>query len=197
MLFIFICFSSLHAEDYGKYGNTYQIQEEDLIEYIKTKLQEMDMEKWQNDFKEKSLKTANRPKPTILSYAKESRTYYYDPSITLKKDYADDKGKVFATKGTKINPLDTVSLSNNLIFIDGENKNQVEWALEQSKKFNGKVKIILTNGAIIDLMNETKTRLYFDQNSFLTSKFKIKNIPAIILQENKLLRIEEVVINYD
>jgi conjugal transfer pilus assembly protein TraW len=185
------------AEDYGKYGNTYNIQEQDVLEYIQVKLQEMDMEKWQKDFEHNVKKSVNRPRPTILPYAQENKVYYYDPSITLQRDYANEKGVVFARKGTKINPLDKVALSGNLLFVDGDSERQLEFAVNYHNNNNGKTKIILTNGAIIDLMNKLSIRLYFDQKGLLVSKFQIKNIPAIVSQENKILKIEEVVLNYD
>lgn len=185
------------AKDFGIYGNVFEIEEEDLLEYIEKKLQTIDLEQWQKDFQESSKKSINRPTPTKLPYAKSNQVYYFDPSIVLKKDYTDNKGVVFAKKGTKINPLDKVSLSNNLIFIDGDNEKQIDFAIKYYKHNNGKVKIILTNGAVMDLMNKLKIKLYFDQQSLLVKKFHIKNIPTVVSQENRLLRIEEVVLNYE
>jgi conjugal transfer pilus assembly protein TraW len=203
MLFIlFVSFLTFftpltNAEDYGKHGNMYEIQEEDLLEYIQTKLQEMDMEKWQKDFKEKSMKYMNRPKPTILPYAEENKTYYYDPSIVLQRDYADNRGIVFAKRGTRVNPLDTVIMSNTLIFIDGDNKQQFEYALKINEELKGRLKIILTNGAVMDLINKNNIKLYFDQDGILSKKIGIQHIPAIVSQLEKLLKIEEVALDYE
>ncbi len=197
LLFLFVIFNKSNAKDFGKHGNTFEIQEQNLLEYIQTKLQEIDIEQWQQDFQERAKKSINRPTPIKLPYARENRIYYFDPSIVLQRDYRDNRGIVFAKKGTKINPLDSMQLSNNLIFIDGDNKQHIDYAINYYKRNNGKVKIILTNGAIMDLMNNLKVRLYFDQQGLLIEKFRIKNIPAIVSQENKLLRIEEVVLNYD
>lgn len=197
LLVICFFFIQVFAKDFGKHGNTFEIQEQNLLEYIQMKLQEIDIEQWQQDFQERVKKSINRPTPTKLPYARENRIYYFDPSIVLQRDYADNRGVIFAKKGTKINPLDSIPLSNNLIFIDGDNKQHIDYAINYYKEKNGKVKIILTNGAVMDLMNNLKIRLYFDQQGLLIKKFRIKSIPAIVLQENKLLKIEEVVLDYD
>lgn len=194
---MFLLISATNAEDYGKQGNTFEIQEQNLLEVIGDRLKEVDVEKWQKDFRHQVFKSIHKPKPTLLPYAKENRVYYYDPSITLQQNYFDHNGVIFARAGTRINPLDSVNLSNNLIFIDGNNKIQLNWALQQYHRNNGLVKIILLNGAIIDLMKDTKVRLYFDQNGFLVKKFNLRSIPAFISQEKRLLKIEEVVLNYE
>lgn len=191
--FSFIFLKEIKAEDYGVYGNTFEIEEQDLLENINEKLKTIDIDKWQNDFIEQSKKSINRPKYVILPEAKKEKIYYFDPSIILKKDYYDNKGTIFAKKGTKINPLDKVSLSRQLIFIDGEKEKQLNYAVDFYNKNDKKVKIILVNGAIIDLMKKYNIQLYFDQNSSLIKKFHIENLPAIVSQEGNLLKIKEVV----
>lgn len=194
---MFLLVSTVSARDYGKRGNTFEIHEQDLLEVIKKKLKEIDIEKWQQNFKQQVINSIYNPKPVLLPYAKENRVYYYDPSITLQRNYADHNGVVFARSGTRINPLDSVRLSSNLIFIDGKSKTQLDWALQQYHRNSGLVKIILLNGDVIDIMNNTNIRLYFDQGGLLVKKFKLQNIPALISQENMFLKIEEVVLDYE
>ena len=195
IIFFLLSIKSAFCENYGTLGNTFIIQEEDLLEYIENKLKTIDIEKWQNEFKEEATKSAKRPKGVILLNATKNKIYYFDPSITIQRDYADNVGRVFAKKGTKINPLDSVSLSRDLVFIDGDNKVQVEFAIQYYK--NGKAKIILTNGSIIDLMNKLNIKLFFDQKQILIKKFGIENLPAVVSQNNNLLEIKEVALKYD
>lgn len=197
IIFFLLFTKSAFCENYGTLGNTFIIQEEDLLEYIENKLKTIDIEKWQNEFKEEAIKSAKRPKGVILPNATKNKIYYFDPSITIQRDYADNVGRVFAKKGTKINPLDSVSLSRDLVFIDGDNKVQVEFAIQYYNAKNGKAKIILTNGSIVDLMNKLNIKLFFDQKQILVKKFEIENLPAVISQKNNLLEIKEVALKYD
>lgn len=190
------------AVDYGVIANVYEIQEQDLLEYIYQKLNTMEQNgeiaKFQEYIQQETFKRLNNPKPVEnLTYATEDKQYYFDPSIVLHSDYKDINGNVFAFAGTKINPLDTVSLRNNLIFIDGNSKEQILWAVNQYYKYNTFVKIILVNGAIIDLMQQFNIQLYFDQNATLTKRFNLKHIPVLICQEGNKLLIKEFALHYE
>jgi conjugal transfer pilus assembly protein TraW len=194
---ILFCGAGASAKDYGKQGNTFEIQEQDLLEVIQDRLKEIDAEKWQNDFKQRVVRSVHRPAPTRLPYARENQIRYHDPSITLQRDHADNRGFIFAKKGTKINPLEKASLASKLVFINGDSRVQLNWALERHRENKGLTKIILLDGAVIDLMNETNVRLYFDQKGLLARKFNLQNTPALISQENNLLKIEEVALDYE
>ena len=77
-------------------------------------------------------------------------------------------------------------MREKLIFIDGDKESHIEWALKQS---DGKSKIILLRGSVLDLMKQYKIRFYFDQNGAIIKKLNIQKIPAIVEQKEKLLLI--------
>jgi conjugal transfer pilus assembly protein TraW len=66
-----------------------------------------------------------------------------------------------------INPLDYVTLSKELLFVDGRDVEQVAWALTFERP------------------------LYFDQKGLLTRRFQIAAVPASVTQEGRRLRIRE------
>jgi conjugal transfer pilus assembly protein TraW len=187
------------AKDYGQQGMVYSIVERNLLEEIQAKLKEMQqngkLAKFQDGVKKRMVDRVNKPKPVAgITSTKFAKSWLFDPTVFLDSDLADQNGRVFYKAGTKVNPLDHISLTRTLIFIDGDDEIQVKWALRQDKIKKEKTKIILVRGAIIDLMKQTGTRLYFDQNGTLTNKFSIKHVPATIDQEGKKLRITEVLI---
>lgn len=180
-------------------GTIYEIREPNLLDYIKQKLTAMqssgDLARLNAEMQAKTEKGVRNPTPVagIIHTVKE-RSWIYDASITVAEDLKDQDGRVFHKAGERVNPLDNVRISKVLIFIDGSDVQQVSWALNKDKEELGHTKIILTNGAIIDLMKKHQHRLYFDQKGSLTSKFGIKQVPAVIKQEGNLLRIHEVVL---
>jgi conjugal transfer pilus assembly protein TraW len=93
---------------------------------------------------------------------------------------------VIIPAGTTVNALEKLKWGEPMIFIDGEDKEQIQWA----KNKHGKV--VLTNGAPLDLGKELNRSVYFDQAGILCNRFKIEAVPAIIEQEDMLLRISEV-----
>ncbi len=187
------------AKDFGIQGTTHEIREQNFLQEIQAKLKEAEkngkIAKLQSEMKKQTILRANRPKEVRgITKAEESRNWVFDPSISLDHDLRDQNGQVFYKAYTKVNPLDKITLSKALIFIDGDDKEQVNFALQQNKKRTSHAKIILVRGGVIDLMRQTKVRFYFDQNGTLTTKFKILHTPAIVEQEGKILRVSEVAI---
>jgi conjugal transfer pilus assembly protein TraW len=106
-------------------------------------------------------------------------------------------GKLLYKAGTTVNPFDHMHLEKKLIFIDGRDEEQVEWfkgqrRIEQIKEED---KLILVAGRPFDLEKELDREVYFDQSGSLVQKFKIEQVPAIVEQEEKVLRIREIVVN--
>ncbi len=194
--------SFANAKDFGIQGNTYEVIEIDLLKQITAKLQELKangkLDKIQSDIKQKMINSVNNPKPVAgITKTAIAKDWLYDPSVSLNHNLYDQRGRAFYIAGTKVNPLDKISLSRTLIFIDGSDEVQVKWALKKYRNLgnqNKLAKIILVKGAIIELMNQSKARLYFDQNGVITGKFGIGHVPATVEQEGKMLRIREVVL---
>lgn len=183
-----------HAKDFGVVGHSYEILEQDIIEYIKAKLANQDLEVLNQEMQKKVKARISRPEPVIgITDAKENREYYYDPTFVLEEDIRDHKGQVIHKKGKVINPLSKVGLSNELIFINGDNVDQVEYALNQYKTLQEKAKIILTSGSPTKLQRAHKeVIIYFDQFGALTKKLGIKAVPAMVKQAGLKLKINEV-----
>ncbi len=185
----------LYAKDFGTQGTTFLIEEEDPIQLIQQKLKTMeesgDLERRNQEIASKTKASIERPKPVLgITKASESRVFYYDPTYVVEQDLKDHKGQVFAHKGDRINPLEKVSFSQTLIFFNGDDEDQKAWA--QSKLKENSVKLVLVKGAPLKLSKLWDTHIYFDQNGYLTGKLGIAHVPAIVTEENKRLRIEEV-----
>jgi len=185
--------SPVLARDYGQQGTHFPIIEPDLLEQIQSRLQTMDkngdIDRLNQKLKARTIARVSRPKPVAgLVKANETTTRLFDPTITLKADILDHDGRRIWTKGTKVNPLDTVPLRAALIFLDGDDPAQLEWAFAQKPKT---AKLILTNGAPLILMKARQRRFYFDQGGKLTEHFDIKALPAMVDQKGRMLRIRE------
>jgi conjugal transfer pilus assembly protein TraW len=189
----------VHANDLGVVGQIYSIAEEDFLNYIQNKVSAMkkngEWSKLQKRYQTIVREKSERPTPVkMISKATVNRSWKYDPSIVVPFDLKDLKGRVFAKQGTKFNPLSMVTLKSVLLFIDSDDKSQVEWAENINKDYQGKTKIILINGSIKDEAKRFKKPIYFDQEGRLTTRFHIEHVPAIVTQQNDLLKVSEVVL---
>lgn len=181
----------------GAVAPTYPIEEPDLLEEIQKKLRAMEasgeMAKKIEEAKRRSIQSAQYPKPVPgLGRSAVRRTYYFDPSIQANKDIKDAEGKLIVAAGQTMNPLDYTSMSEWLVFFDGSDERQVKAAEDLGKKYEWMVKPILVKGGPIEIMRRWKRQVYFDQGGYMVRKLGIQNVPALVTQEGKKLRIDEL-----
>ena len=186
------------AKDFGVVGRTSEIKEVDAIEEIKGKLSDMEARGELDEHNERMKKEVSdrikSPKSLNLVRAGEVREYEYDPILEVKEDLRDARGIVFHRKGTKVNPLDVVSMPYELIFFDGEDEDQLKYVIKKYEESEIKPKLILTGGSPIKLEEEYKLDFYFDQRGVLIKQLGIKAVPAIVMQDGKVLKIREVMV---
>ena len=121
--------------------------------------------------------------------ASATRSWRFDPTITVERNIADDKGRVIIAAGTRVNPLDTVPLRAPLVFLDGDDPAQLAWA---ARRFAAtRAKLILVRGAPLELMKARQRRFYFDQGGSLVKHFGIRAVPATVEQQDRALIVTE------
>jgi conjugal transfer pilus assembly protein TraW len=196
---LFVCaFSSLaalHAKDLGVYGETFPIAEENLLDVIRKKLANMEangsLAQAQKKIAQKAKEKILKPSPLKgLIKTQTPRHWFYDPSMTIESDIKDHKGNLIASKGDVINPLDMVSWGAPLLFLDGDDPEQIKWAETQHVLS----KWVLVKGSPVELEEKLKRPVYFDQAGVLVNKFGIQQVPCRISQKNKKLLVEELTI---
>ena len=111
-----------------------------------------------------------------------------DPSLTVSQDIKDHAHTIFARKGGKVTPAAHVDFGEPLVFIDGEDADQVAWGMGQ------KGRLVLTNGAPLEMARTHGRPIYFDQEGRLTTTFQIQHVPAIVAQEGAFLKVSEILI---
>lgn len=192
------------AKDLGTYGETFNIEEQDLLLVIEKKLSALEQSGELNAFNEKSQKAISaqvkRPRPVegILKVSKES-TRKFDPSTELEEDIIVPEGNtvnILYARGTKINPLDYENFNNTLLFIDGDDEKQTMFARNLAET-NHALTIILTSGEPgLKEIEGKQYFYYFDQHGIYSKRFGIALTPSIVYQEGseKVLTIREVLL---
>lgn len=183
------------AVDHGQVGQAWPIEEPDLLELIQTRLERAkasgQLDQLNAQFADRVKAKVQRPSPVAgIMTALEDRTWEYDPTVRIESDIRDNKGNLIAAAGQRINPLDTISLQQKLVFINGDCPAEVDWAMAQGDDLAAKV--IMVRGSPFDLMKANQRRFYFDQEGTLTSRFGIEHTPALVEQSGKLLIVREV-----
>lgn len=182
--------------DYGIVGEVFPIQEKNLVDVIQAKLLKLQadgkLESYNQQVQAKVKSQIERPTPVAgIVHTITPRTFTYDPSITVTTDLKDSHGTVFHHKGEQVNPLEYRSMTKQLLFIDGDESIQLTWAFRMLK-IHPLAKIIFVKGAPMKIMKEIGLTVFFDQHGKITKKLGITQVPAIVIQEEKHLKIEEV-----
>ncbi|MFX4311151.1 type-F conjugative transfer system protein TraW [Enterobacter sp. 63] len=184
------------AKDLGTWGNVFEPAEQDMLTFIQNRLKGMEqtgeLDRLREEATARVKEHAVRPASVEgLSKAVTYRSFAWDPTFTVKETITDMKGNVVARKGDTVNPLDKVPFSQVLYFIDGDDREQVNWTRQQ---IAGKtdVKVILVKGNIRESSDALNERIYFDQSGVLTRKFGFEHIPARISRDGRVMKVEEI-----
>lgn len=185
----------VQARDYGQQGTVFPLIERDLLQQIHARLIAMEQsgetKRLNEELKRRTVARVERPEPVAgLVRAEAARQWSFDPTITLETDIRGAKGEVIHARGTRVNPLDSVELRADLLFFDGDDPDQLAWALRQSPG----AKLILVRGAPLQLMKARQRRFYFDQGGKLSAHFAIRAVPARVRQQGRLLEVSEIVL---
>lgn len=187
------------AADLGVFGETRPIIETDILSDIADRLRAMQrsgrIDDLNQQFAARARKRIERPQPVAgLTRTERPRSWLFDPSIVTPQDFADHEGRVFARAGERINPLERLpSFDRELVFLDGDDPSQVVFGLQRLKAGGqGRVLLILTAGAPLELMRRHKVPLYFDQGGSLSARFGLAHVPTVVAREGAALRISEV-----
>ena len=200
LLFAMLLISLLpiaQADDLGVVGPTYDIAEPDLLEVIQSRLFQMEdsgeLAKKQNEYRARVIGAVEKPKPVPgIKATATKRTFFYDPTMILDHDIRGEDGAILFARGLKVNPLDHVSLREELIFFDGRDRRQISFAQRTLRNLKGAAKPIMVAGEPLNLMRDWKRRVFYDQGGALVRRLGIRQVPAVVIQDGKRLRVDEV-----
>ncbi len=190
----------IHAEDLGVIGPTYDITEKDLTEVILGGLKRMEasgqLARAETEYKRRVIHGIENPKPVPgIRETETARTFYVDPTYILDRDITDGHGRLLYPAGTTVNPFDYERMSKAFLFFDESDPRQVAFAKRYIAASKILVKPILVAGEPFKLMRLWKKSVYFDQMGVLTKKFSISQTPAVVTQEGRNFRVDEIKIN--
>ena len=110
------------AKDLGVLGETWRIEEPDLLAQVETALTELErsgeLARLNDEARARARERLEAP-PAVpgIAPARAPRTWLFDPAITVAEDILGPDGAVIAAAGTRIEPLAHRPLTQHLLFI--------------------------------------------------------------------------------
>lgn len=177
-------------------GTVYTVIEPDVVAWMKDQvgrqLTPERIEELKRERQDATRKYAERPTGRQLPRTSAPATRWFDPSMTVPYDLRDHEGRLIHAAGTTVNPLDYRPLTRQLLFIDGDDSQQVAWAETMGATDIGRAMVILVSGPPLELGRRWQRQVFFDQKGILAEKFGIQQVPASVRQDGRRLRIDEV-----
>lgn len=181
----------------GTLGPTYAITEPHLLDFIAQRLREKErsgeLQQLMQDAKRRAVAHVQQP-PAVegLRATTTPRSFRWDPSFTLDRNIVDAQGRLLYAAGSRHNPLDVVGMRRQLLFFDARDPRQLRRALALMAARPGGIKPVLTGGSYLDLMRQWQQPVYHDQHGLLTRRFGIQQVPALVSQDGRQLRVDEL-----
>ena len=184
---------AVSAKDLGVRGATWPVAEPDLLARIEARLVEMErsgeLARLEQEARAHARTKLEEPEPVAgIAPAREKRSRLFDPSITVERDIRTADGVLIAAAGTRENPLESMTLTRDLLFVDGRRVAEIAWALAHVRP----AKIVLLAGRPLDLMRRHGRPFFFDQGGRLAARFGIGATPSLVAQDGARLRITEI-----
>lgn len=212
--------NEVYGRDLGIYGDTHPISEIDIRVEISNKLEGYrdsgKLEEFNERYRDTVTKQIKQPSRVVgITDATKDRRRAFDPTVELEEDIMIPKGalntneyraklkgikeenteyEILYKAGTKINPLRYMVFNEPLIFVDGNNEEQMKFARDYQDS-NPLSKIILIDGnAGFKEIEGKEYYYYFDQWGTYSGRFNIAFVPSVVYQKEgeEVLTIEEI-----
>ncbi len=188
---------AVSAKDLGVRGATWAIAEPDLLAQIETRLVEMErsgeLARLEEEARARARMKLEEPDPAPgIAPARERRSRLFDPAIAVARDIRLPDGSLIAPAGTRVNPLERVTLARDLLFVDGRRDAEIAWALGWEEESGRSTRIVLLAGRPLELMRRHRHPFFFDQGGRLAARFGLRLTPSLVAQAGMYLRITEV-----
>lgn len=185
---------SAQAEDLGQVGRSWPVAERDMAETLIARLREKErsgeLARLHEGMRERAKAAVRAPRSLGLPRVVTTRSFVFDPSVTVPYDLNDAEGRVFQKAGTRVNPLDHMTLTKRIVFVDAADAMQFDW-LRKQLAAPGAMKLVLTGGSPEIVSKQLHRPAWFDQDGSLVKTFGIQAVPAVVSQDGRLLRVVE------
>lgn len=186
--------SPIYSKDFGAVGQLYPIHEQDFLDMVRKGFIAMEddgrMERIRTESVAQVKRRVERPRGAKLPTAQVARSFTVDLSITLERDLSDQEGRIFARAGTVINPMLYSRFNKRIVMIDGDDPEQVDFALSKGNELD--TLIVIARGEPLNLMRAHGRKFWFDADQQMLTKFGVEALPSVITRADPLMRVDEI-----
>jgi conjugal transfer pilus assembly protein TraW len=192
---------SLIAEGRGsrttQYGPTFAISEPDALAEFEKRAAQVD---WTQEMQGAADRLKQAKLPFMdLPAAKHARVRSVDLTIMAQQNLALPDGRVFVRKGTRVNPLDYITLAHDYLIFDGTDADQIAIAQRILKTARKPVFLMATRFPDAEtgkpLLHEQLGQSVYNLTNQVVDRFRLESVPSLVVQDGKALQVKEIATN--
>ena len=185
------------AKDLGRVGPVYAIGEPDMLNDLRAQLEEKkktgELEKVMREAKARTIAQIEQPSPVAgIQTARVARSFHYDPTVRFDEPVVDNDARTIIAAGTVANPFAATRYNSTLLFFDGRDPKQVQFAKALADAGGLNLRPILVAGSPIQIMRAWRRPVFFDQGGVIVKRLGIHAVPARVRQDGAKVLIEEL-----
>ena len=179
----------------GSVGKTYPIAEPDFLKEVEARAAQVDVRKHVDPEKfKKKIKDYRPPNLVNLPRAAQARTFQVDMTYVLEMDIPDGKGGILYPKGYTYNPMDYLMAPvPQLVVINGEDREQVEWYKQSAYSRDRSVRLLLSAGNYYELGEQLQRPVFYLMKP-VAEKFRLQAVPCVIRPQGRVMEVEEILV---
>ena len=170
-------------------GPLSDIEEPNILDEIQRRLKDFD---WKAEIAKAKERASHALQGMFIPPATKDELYWVDVSTVFKQDVTLPDGRIVVKAGTRINPLDAITLDHRYVFFDPQDPRQVDVVKQWLHQYKNLTLIATQFKPLADessaLVKELG-QLIYPSNALLVHRFQIHSVPAMVEQDNGLLKI--------
>ena len=179
--------ANANAQTLPDVGRTYDIAEQDALSELESHASKFD---WQKEIKKVKPESYHPEDLPVLPVALKQRTFIVDPTYTLTQDIPDQNGGILYPSGYRFNPLDYISYSKTIVFINGTSKDQVQWFFESPYAHKTDVVLLLIDGQALKMGKQLSRPVFFASQK-ITQRFQLAAVPSVVKTSGRMFEVTE------
>lgn len=185
----------VYAKNLGVTGELWPVKELSLLKLMESKAAGLNTDEMARQWQGRARDYADRPEPLYLKRGSHSKMHRYTPIASVRDKVTDINGNIIVPTDASINVLTLLpDYQPELVFFNADDKAELLWAVQMSKKFTANARFILTGGSVAMAEKALDGPVYFDQKGVICKKFGITQMPAIVTRDRMALVIKEPLI---
>lgn len=190
--------TSLAAHNIFTIGKTYDFFEEDFLVAVKEHIvvNEDAIKDRFGDMKDEAQIRIDKLSPTLSKRptpATKDNHFYPDTSYVNPEDIKDHNGKLLYPAGYKFDPMHYINLTYDIIFINGNRDEELEWFMQSEYAGNASGRVLITEGEYAKVIKKLNQNIFFATDQII-NRLNIRKTPSVVVQVGNRLKVDEIYI---